>query len=377
MTCRVLILDSDPLDAIAVRTALEQDERISAILVTTPAEMQEVMDADPVDVVLADLEAPGFDGVKLLEDLREEHAECLVIVRTPYGSLRSAVDALRAGAFDYIVKPCLPERVREHVERAILRSETLRAKNEAARKNLVRQLAASINHEINNPLTTIMGTAELILAEKEKLTAKIRRDLQTIVEQCLRIREVTSRLRDLPEIHTTKYGMWETMIDLRPFDGKDEEPLAHGRQPRRRIFVVDDNEMMVSMMKRMFDAEFEISGYPTGADALRALKGDKTPDVLMIEMILPDVAGAELVRRVRELHPSLPIVLLAGYHDEECIAEARENGAQALLYKPIHSEEFRRKVLEMTTHSLSPTGSGLGAETTAASSSKKKRGGHA
>jgi DNA-binding NtrC family response regulator len=355
MTYRVLILVSDPLDAPAVKKAIEQDERVSVVTVSNPMQMQRVVQSGPVDVIVMDLEMRKRDWPKLLKKLHEEYPDCLVLVRTAHGSLPSAVEALRAGAFDYIVKPCTPEQISTQVARALLQLESTRARNEAEKKKLLHQLAVGINHEINNPLTAIMGTAELILAERKGLDKKIQHDLRTIVDQCVRIREVTAHLRELPKIHTTTYAASETMLDLHPPEAREREREAKRRSyTRRRVLVVDDNELMVSMLGRMFENEFEIAGCGSGAQALVTLAAGKVPDIVLVEMVLPDTEGADLVREIRRLHPFLPVILLAGYHDEESISRARQNGAAGLLYKPIHSEEFRKTVLD-TAGPVPPT----------------------
>jgi two-component system response regulator AtoC len=70
-------------------------------------------------VVLTDLKLPGMDGTALLERIREDHPEVEVIVLTAYGTVESAVHAMKLGAFDYIQKPVAsPSEVRLLVQRA-------------------------------------------------------------------------------------------------------------------------------------------------------------------------------------------------------------------------------------------------------------------
>lgn len=77
----------------------------------------------PPDVVVTDLHMPGMDGVELLGKLRQVIPDLPVIVLTASGGITSAVEAMRAGAEDYLTKPVDPQALRFAVERAIERSK--------------------------------------------------------------------------------------------------------------------------------------------------------------------------------------------------------------------------------------------------------------
>ncbi len=73
------------------------------------------------DVVLSDIRMPGMSGIDLAGRLRQLRPETPVLLMTAFGSIDSAVDAMRAGAYDYVTKPFEPEAVAFAVERAIER----------------------------------------------------------------------------------------------------------------------------------------------------------------------------------------------------------------------------------------------------------------
>jgi len=66
--------------------------------------------ADPPDVVVTDLRLPDLSGVDLLKAVKEIAPGCFVIIMTGYGTIDSAVTAIRSGAYDYLTKPLSPER---------------------------------------------------------------------------------------------------------------------------------------------------------------------------------------------------------------------------------------------------------------------------
>src|SRR5215467_16031286 len=72
-----------------------------------------------VDVVITDLRMPGADGMEVLRTASRHHPHVPVIMITAYGSVGQAVEAIKAGAFDYIEKPFEQDSIRVIVEKAI------------------------------------------------------------------------------------------------------------------------------------------------------------------------------------------------------------------------------------------------------------------
>ena len=84
------------------------------------------------DVVITDLKMPGLDGVGLIRQMRQEGVDSVVIVMTAHGTVSSAVEAMKLGAFDYIQKPFGADQIELLVQRA-LQHRRLHRENEALR----------------------------------------------------------------------------------------------------------------------------------------------------------------------------------------------------------------------------------------------------
>ena len=83
---------------------------------------------DSVDVVVLDIGMPGFDGIKTVEILKSKHPLVEVIMLTGYATVDSAVDALKLGAFDYLIKPCDLDELIDKAQKAASRKKKREAK---------------------------------------------------------------------------------------------------------------------------------------------------------------------------------------------------------------------------------------------------------
>lgn len=81
------------------------------------------------DVIITDLVMPNMDGMVLLKALRDANPECVVVILTGEGTVDSAVDAIRQGAYDFIEKPLDAKRLRLVLDRALEKHSTLREVN--------------------------------------------------------------------------------------------------------------------------------------------------------------------------------------------------------------------------------------------------------
>ncbi len=88
-------------------------------------EALEVLEREHVDVLMADLKMPGMNGMELLEKIRSRSAQTEVLIMTAYGSVPSAVQAMKLGACDYITKPFNIEEVKLLLERVVQKMDLM------------------------------------------------------------------------------------------------------------------------------------------------------------------------------------------------------------------------------------------------------------
>ena len=90
-------------------------------------EALQVFEQNSIDFVVTDIKMPEMDGMELLTKITEIDKQCMVIFLTGYPSLDSAITAMRAGAYDYLVKPVNIDELKLRIERGLERKEHLKS----------------------------------------------------------------------------------------------------------------------------------------------------------------------------------------------------------------------------------------------------------
>lgn len=130
----VLIVD----DEVATRELCSEVALETGLRVRTAATTElalEALEQAPVDIVVTDLKVPQMGGLELLRRIRAAFPHIVVVVLTQYGTIETAVEAMRAGAADYITKPFHVEELRNKLER-LLRAVEMDHENRILREQL-------------------------------------------------------------------------------------------------------------------------------------------------------------------------------------------------------------------------------------------------
>jgi len=117
---RILVVD-DEENMVHFLTKLLRAEGFEVEGVRTGEAALERLQAVPFELVLTDLKLPDTDGIGILKAARDLHPETVVILITAYGTIESAIEAMRAGAYDYVTKPFRASEILQVVEKALER----------------------------------------------------------------------------------------------------------------------------------------------------------------------------------------------------------------------------------------------------------------
>jgi excisionase family DNA binding protein len=138
--------------------------------------------------------------------------------------------------------------------------------------------------------------------------------------------------------------------DLDQFLDRSGPAAAAARSSGPLVLVVDDDERLREYVR----ANLEVEGYEVreagSADEALAALGEQSPDLILLDVMMPQVDGWETLRRIQE-HTgvgAIPVIMFSGKVDEESAAEAESRGAQAFIGKPFDP----RSLIESTKQQL-------------------------
>ncbi len=175
-------------------------------------------------LVLTDLVLEGMGGLELLENVKVISPRTLVIVITGYGSIKTAVTALRLGVYDYLLKPCDENELLLRVRRALEMQNYGEEQKRIHEVGAIVKTTVTLSDKINTPLNIILGNIEMlqIMPELEK-NQKVQHTFSIIETQVFKIKDVLDKLAKLTSAESKKYtGLRDyEIIDLTENKGNE------------------------------------------------------------------------------------------------------------------------------------------------------------
>jgi DNA-binding NtrC family response regulator len=175
---RVLVVDDEEPVLVTIQGILEMDGyEVSA----TPSSLHalQLLKTEYFDVVLTDLNMGEVDGITLMHELHERAPESVSIILTGYASLDSAVRAMRAGAYDYLFKPCDVLELRMTVMRGLERSRMARLLHDRVEDlEQANETIRSLNLELEARVERATAELREQMAAKDDFMATVSHDLK-------------------------------------------------------------------------------------------------------------------------------------------------------------------------------------------------------
>ena len=168
-----------------------------------PSAMAELERA-PVDIIVTDLVLDNYPNYDLMQWAKDRRSAPPILVTTAYASLEYAIEALKQGAYDFLLKPITPPELEAALSRAGVAVSLQRSRDRAEHLRHIAEVALTLAHEINNPLAVMMGELQLQL-ETPELPVE-RAALEVCLESAHRIADVVRKISALHEVAYQEYG---------------------------------------------------------------------------------------------------------------------------------------------------------------------------
>jgi DNA-binding NtrC family response regulator len=267
---RVLIVDDDPLS----REFLIEAVSSLGFTVDKAASGAEALIAianKQPDLVLTDLRMPGMDGTQLIERIAKEYAGLPCILVTAHGTVEAAVQAMRHGVEDFLLKPCSPDTIEMVIER-IDRTRRLQQENEYLRSELVGGDVPEVIAKSPKTLEVLRNSSRIA---RSKGTVLITGESGTGKERVAQYIHQNSPRKDGPFIRVNCAALSETLLESELFGHERGAFTGAHRQRLGRFELADggtilldelgevSHAMQLKLLRVLEEEEFERVGGTT------------------------------------------------------------------------------------------------------------------
>lgn len=183
----VLILDDEIDMALALKESLKRCG-FSPVVYHNPVTALAELNLGDFELIITDMKMPKMDGIEFLQEVRKKGLFTPVIVITGYGTVENAVDAMKLGATDYIMKPFAFESLQRVIERIMPANETDMVAESQVMKNLLSIVRDVAKADITVLVTGESGTGKEIIARKIHKSS-LRADKPFVAINCAAISE--------------------------------------------------------------------------------------------------------------------------------------------------------------------------------------------
>ncbi len=273
-TDKILIVDDEESVLLTMQAILERDG-YEVVTASKGGAALDLVERDAFDLVLTDLRLDDLDGLSILAEVRRRSPDTVAIMLTGYASMESAVQALREGAYDYLIKPCDVEDLRATVARGLERRRLglqLAARVEELEKanRTIRALNEELQRRVDEATGELKRRMDELARANEEI-AELYRNSQQHVEQLEELDELKSRFLSMAshELKTPLTAMSGfAQIVLRRLQTRLERGIPSEaeweREQRTSIEQVDMLKEQTTKLVRLVDELLDVSRIESG-----------------------------------------------------------------------------------------------------------------
>lgn len=119
-----------------------------------------------------------------------------------------------------------------------------------------------------------------------------------------------------------------------------------------KILMIDDDKMLLELMQEQIEESGHMVLTATTPSEAKRLFQDTSPDLVIIDVIIPGLDGLELLRQLKVLNPSFRAIILSGLDDRDLQDKAKKFGADLYLTKPVPADDFMTAINRLVAKEL-------------------------
>lgn len=254
----ILLIDDEALQLESLRRFLERRE-YTVYTSTDGKKGLELLSNHPIDLVFTDLRMPGWDGQKVLHEVKSLNPQVEVVVMTAYGNIDDAVTIMKNGAYDYLTKPVDLDELETVVER-VLEKRILVEENRILREQLRERYSFDAIISRSGAMEEVLNTTGRVA--KSSATVLIRGESGTGKELIARTIHQASDRKDQPFVTVNVAALPDTLLESELFG--HEKGAFTGANDRRigrfeeasggTLFIDEVGEILLTMQAKLLRA---------------------------------------------------------------------------------------------------------------------------
>ena len=279
-----------------------------------------------IEVVLSDMKMPGMDGLELLQKIREDSRDVVVILITGFSTIESAVDAMRRGAYDYLTKPIDLNKLEITIKNAI-ENKKLRSENILLKQRIREKIDATSLVGKSEGIRNILGLVDRV--SSTKATVLIQGESGTGKELVANVIHYNSLVADGPFIKVNCSALAEGVLESELF-GHEKGAFTGALYMKKGRFELADGgtlfldeigdlppSIQIKLLRFLQESEFERVGgtrtlkvdvriiSATNKNLEQLVKEEKFRDDLFYRLKVVTIDVPPLRERVEDIQPLL------------------------------------------------------------------------
>ena len=129
------------------------------------------------------------------------------------------------------------------------------------------------------------------------------------------------------------------------------DPTAELHRAKETVFLIDDDDMIVDVSELILKKSgYDVVSAKSGKEAIEVYKENHNRiDMVILDMILPDMGGGDTYDRLKEINPEIKVLLASGYDKDYQGSDIMERGCDGFIQKPFNMNELLEKIKGVLT----------------------------